>query len=36
MSEVSRTNKMHESIVSYDKDSKGVKESNRTKLKIDE
>ena len=36
MSEVSKTNKMHESIVSYDKDSRGVKESNRTKLKIDE
>jgi hypothetical protein len=36
MSEASKTNKMHDSIISYDKDSKGVKESNRTKLKIDE
>lgn len=36
MSEASKTNKMHESIISYDKDSKGVKDSNRTKLRIDE
>lgn len=27
---------MHESIISYDKDSRGVKDSNRTKLRIDE
>ena len=27
---------MHESIVSQDKDSKGVKESNNDKLRIDE
>jgi hypothetical protein len=36
MSEASKTNKMHESIVSYDKDSKGVKGSSRSKLRIDE
>ena len=36
MSEASKTNKMHESIVSQDKDSKGVKESNNDKLRIDE
>jgi len=36
LSEASKTNKMHESIVSYDKDSKGVKESSKNKLKIDE
>ncbi len=35
LSQASRTNKMHESIASYDKDSKGVKESNHTKLRID-
>jgi hypothetical protein len=36
LSEASKTNKMHESIISYDKDSRGVKDSNRTKLRIDE
>ena len=36
LSEASKTNKMHESIVGYDKDSKGVKESSKNKLKIDE
>ena len=36
MSEASRTNKMHESIISVDKESKGVKESNKEKLRIDE
>ena len=36
MSEASRTNKMHESIVSYDKDSKQMKESSKSKSKIDE
>ena len=36
MSEASRTNKMHESMVSYDKDSKQMKESSKSKLKIDE
>lgn len=36
MSEASKTNKMHESIVSYDKDSKQMKESSKSKLRIDE
>ncbi len=36
MSEVSRTNKMHESMISYDKDSKQMKESSKSKLRIDE
>jgi hypothetical protein len=36
MSEASRTNKMHESIVSYDKDSKQMKDSSKSKLRIDE
>jgi hypothetical protein len=35
MSEASRTNKMHESMVSYDKDSKQMKESSKSKLRID-
>ena len=35
MSQASRTNKMHDSILSYDKDSKGVKDSSKTKLRID-
>jgi len=36
MSEASRTNKMHESMISYDKDSKQMKESSKSKLRIDE
>jgi hypothetical protein len=36
MSEAAKSNKMHESIISYDKDSRGVKDSNQNKLRIDE
>ena len=36
MSEASKTNKMHESVVSNDKESKNVKESGKDKMKIDE
>lgn len=36
LSQATKSNKMHESIISENKDSKGVKESNQNKLRIDQ